>query len=1022
MDQIENVLNPTNQKPRTKVTDEFLLKAEKCLQKTMGCGERFQNGLVSINQLLLDMKEEPDMDRTNNNNDIQTNDAIDINHLINKTENLLLRIREQIDCTCTNMNQLKNELIMDQVSTVNNTADEHLPKEKDKVEDEWKDSPLVFMNPRKNRFHHKVCCVLLTKPNTVNKGDLSAHASDADDDLAECLESNDEQIISSLVTLESKDGLIIHTQFPIHLYLPVVNHKPELIPQLKYLTNGNIWRREDVVQNIYIPIEREISFLGAEIQIQQLQTLQCVAVAVPPFEEFNIGKHGSSVTLHNDRNIKLNFPAGAFTNEAHISTKTRALTKTCLRDASERYLDLEHITQTTSIININCSQPPQSAFEINFYDFKIDDENISDEQEVLQRCKRWLMNNVNISLIESRLIEIFPATITAKIQKEILSAEKIQMLITELYHCSDNSIDKFIKILDETGQQEVVDRLNSVREQVILTRNQDDISLSEMEMSSDFDPDFEVEVKTVQIMAKLGEKPWKMAQSNSSNIYNVHTVKLDGGNSSYSVVGIVVPAKMTESDMCRAATVLEDVICLTNVNLVVKQHKDNSDEIIICCTKSDKLQETLQELAKDGFTNGPTKVPEFGLADSEKIEITLESFCLEGYENRPLVMPFYSGLGTARYRGRLCVLHPERLSSGSQYSGQLKYKIISEKISMQRSGKLAIYLPKPTDEQIGYFSYTFDFAGKALAKYLAWQLTPDNEISTRWIKFANILVADPNIYKHIINSISKDLCKAGQRQTCEAFLLYWADHYVKHDQNKLERMVDIFGHETQRKSDALQFLKPYCLSGTLSNDNLKKMAYCLADDWEVMAEKLKVDKSIICEIKDTQKNPVRQCLKMLDTWRLSDVAIIKGTDVVKHLYKCATAADVARNFSTYQYEGFSGYFETEMHDILLNNGRLFTFLLENEARTLSNDNLKKMAYCLADDWEVMAEKLKVDKSIICEIKDTQKNPVRQCLKMLDTWRLSDVAIIKGTDVVKHLYKCATAAGCGSKLLNLSVKH
>lgn len=70
----------------------------------------------------------------------------------------------------------------------------------------------------------------------------------------------------------------------------------------------------------------------------------------------------------------------------------------------------------------------------------------------------------------------------------------------------------------------------------------------------------------------------------------------------------------------------------------------------------------------------------------------------------------------------------------------------------------------------------------------------------------------------------------------------------------------------------------------------------------------------------------------------------------------------------------------------------------------------------------MAEKLKLDKAIICEIKDTQKNPVRQCLKMLDTWRLSDVAIAKGTDVVKHLYKCAKAAGCGSKLLNLSVKH
>lgn len=45
--------------------------------------------------------------------------------------------------------------------------------------------------------------------------------------------------------------------------------------------------------------------------------------------------------------------------------------------------------------------------------------------------------------------------------------------------------------------------------------------------------DFEVDVKTVQIMAKLGEQSWKVAPSNSSNIDNVHTVKLEGGNSLY---------------------------------------------------------------------------------------------------------------------------------------------------------------------------------------------------------------------------------------------------------------------------------------------------------------------------------------------------------------------------------------------------------------------------------------------------------------------------------------------------------
>lgn len=71
MDNSENVSYPTIQTlqyQRTKVTEEFLLKAERNLKKSIGCGERFQNELVSINELLLDMRAEPDMDRTNNNN------------------------------------------------------------------------------------------------------------------------------------------------------------------------------------------------------------------------------------------------------------------------------------------------------------------------------------------------------------------------------------------------------------------------------------------------------------------------------------------------------------------------------------------------------------------------------------------------------------------------------------------------------------------------------------------------------------------------------------------------------------------------------------------------------------------------------------------------------------------------------------------------------------------------------------------------------------------------------------------
>ena len=84
-----------------------------------------------------------------------------------------------------------------------------------------------------------------------------------------------------------------------------------------------------------------------------------------------------------------------------------------------------------------------------------------------------------------------------------------------------------------------------------------------------------------------------------------------------------------------------------------------------------------------------------------------------------------------------------------------------------------------------YISFNLSLIAKALAKFLAWQLTSDNANSTRWIKYANILEQDPGIYKQCVNSTNKELSKAEQRQRCEAFLLYWADHYVHPQENKV---------------------------------------------------------------------------------------------------------------------------------------------------------------------------------------------------------------------------------------------
>jgi hypothetical protein len=42
--------------------------------------------------------------------------------------------------------------------------------------------------------------------------------------------------------------------------------------------------------------------------------------------------------------------------------------------------------------------------------------------------------------------------------------------------------------------------------------------------------------------------------------------------------------------------------------------------------------------------------------------------------------------------------------------------------------------------------------------------------------------------------------------------------------------------------------------------------------------------------------------------------------------------------------------------------------------------------------------------------------------MLDIWRLSDAAILKGTDLIKYFYECAKSAKCSSKLLNMTIGH
>lgn len=61
-----------------------------------------------------------------------------------------------------------------------------------------------------NRFNQTICCVLLTEILDICHEDLIVHASDTDYDLASCLESNEEQILSCVVTVESKNDTLLY--------------------------------------------------------------------------------------------------------------------------------------------------------------------------------------------------------------------------------------------------------------------------------------------------------------------------------------------------------------------------------------------------------------------------------------------------------------------------------------------------------------------------------------------------------------------------------------------------------------------------------------------------------------------------------------------------------------------------------------------------------------------------------------------------------------------------------------------
>ncbi|XP_052059601.1 putative autophagy-related protein 11 isoform X2 [Mytilus californianus] len=152
-------------------------------------------------------------------------------------------------------------------------------QEEEKKKRDWKNwPPFIYYNTTQNKFRQDICCVIFTLPDGTKDGDFVCKSSDGDDDLDKCLETNDEQVISPLITIKAKiDKKTL--ELPMRVYVPIVSHTESLLPTLKFSIKGQKWRSGKSLPEIQLPKVTGISFIGIELPFNQLENVQCVAVA-----------------------------------------------------------------------------------------------------------------------------------------------------------------------------------------------------------------------------------------------------------------------------------------------------------------------------------------------------------------------------------------------------------------------------------------------------------------------------------------------------------------------------------------------------------------------------------------------------------------------------------------------------------------------------------------------------------------------------------------------------------------------
>ncbi|CAC5401517.1 unnamed protein product [Mytilus coruscus] len=649
--------------------------------------------------------------------------------------------------------------------------------EQEKKRRNWKTwPPFIYQNYLQNNFKQKLCCVLFIMPNGIQKNDIICEGSDEVNDLARCLQSNDEKVISSIITITPRDDKEIKFQMPIRVYVPIVSHDKTLVPVLKYNINEKKWRTGQRLPEVQLDDVYGISFVGVEIPLTQLKQLQCVAVARHPRDETEVDEGGKEFEPEGDRNIKLKFPPAAFPGITTVATVTVPWTQNDIINASKRHRELQNIKIAGSYINISCENSTNADSDLEIYNLGWED---------------------------------------------------------------DASIDTFVENLS-SSQPNVADKIMAVKSKVQNSRKSKD-SKYDFNFASDFDPDFEKKEGIVYIVSKVSGKSWEIASIEETDAHpKARFLKLPAGNNNFQVLGLVVPFEMKDEDICKAAEILESLNFVTKVSLICRQKHADPHDAVIQCVRTENIADTLHHLDALGYTDGPPESSEFGVVDGEEIEVQHESnLYFEYYQYSTLKMKFYSNLSVERYSGNLLVLNKGDQAEDDKYHGHFSYSVLPGRLSIPRQGTFVLYVPKPLEENVTNFPYTLGVPVKALAKFIAWQMTCTNSNSTKWVCLGkNLTDGDAQLYHQILENVKDQRDNAEERERCELYILYWSNHHAPDVTDKIAKIIAAHRH-TQLEAEAKQFIKPFIPGrGILSNDNLEKMAYVLAKDWEVFAKKL----------------------------------------------------------------------------------------------------------------------------------------------------------------------------------------